>query len=512
MMSTRLWQTCFSATPEDSRKIGFSRDGFGSTDNLLWLLQRHGVYTRFRPSPFPIKVEDDWKLYELPQWLSHGAVQDDHSPRSFSLDTRHSFRRIHTLLSTMGQRHSIIQVCQLNGKSITKDKCTIEFDESGSVRSFGGMRERGFEGDPDIAGKGVVTAFMVLGIIVCAMGFYRACLRGLELWKSNLPTSLSFIKPTDRHLKGVDDLILNCTDGQLLLIVAFIASYDASSQCEISLYHNLVAIHIIMAGLCTALLSFVLVQRPHVYYLSSLARLGLFAFGLFNLFTLTENFGFKMIHGRLPDPSQEDSLILLPAYCTIEAELNPLPDLTPKQQRLLYPTGPSRDIMPPFIIISGIYMFTAAITIGATWLATWYRRFLPLFGIGKCARFYIKMGVWITCTCLIIWNWVVISSLRRWVGRSKWLEQEGKWAENDIKGFGQMGPLVALGTIGFTLLNGIWELIRDWRGLRWVSQETVQWTKVYEEKSVGGETPLDGLASYCEEKRGPNKGWSYIQV
>jgi hypothetical protein len=76
--------------------------------------------------------------------------------------------------------------------------------------------------------------------------------------------------------------------------------------------------------------------------------------------------------------------------------------------------------------------------------------------------FVVKGLIWACSVVLILWNWITIVTLRRWVHRSGWLNKEEGNPENEVRGIGQLAPLVALGTVGFTLLNGVWAVVKGY--------------------------------------------------
>ena len=77
----------------------------------------------------------------------------------------------------MGQDYSVTNGCTAKDAGFTAAKCAIEFDPSGQVKSFGGIQRGQFEGDPDIAGQGVLLAFLIPGCIVCFLGIVFVLIR-----------------------------------------------------------------------------------------------------------------------------------------------------------------------------------------------------------------------------------------------------------------------------------------------------------------------------------------------
>jgi hypothetical protein len=116
----------------------------------------------------------------------------------------------------MATGRSIIQECRKAGIAFNASSCIIEFNSTGHVVSFGGIKSGEFNGDPDIAGAGVsilainllgvssnkvsrwikvFRAFMLLSIFVTAMGIILAIARGASFvcsYKERYGTSPKF--------------------------------------------------------------------------------------------------------------------------------------------------------------------------------------------------------------------------------------------------------------------------------------------------------------------------------
>ncbi|KAH6692585.1 hypothetical protein F5X68DRAFT_59418 [Plectosphaerella plurivora] len=388
----------------------------------------------------------------------------------------------------MGNGPSTLETCREAGFPISAENCTIEFDSAGNVVSFAGIGHGEFEADPDVAGQGIVAAYFALSIAVCAMGIILAGMRGLSLILSSSKDKprlfLRSMEFSDMAHGLVDGLILSCADTQLLLILAVGASFYATSQCTMSLYHFYVAFHMVLVGLATSILAFVLVQSPYRSYLSSLARIVIMGLAIGYLIRagnlLEDKERLAAVHAKLPKKGQQDSLIILPAICVLTDAVNPFFDLTNDQKEHLRHKGLVRDIHNQAQVLLVPYiMLTVATLFGMRYRLKLVRKTdaqgtlqVPLDPNEEknrlaSVRFYVscllKGALWVTCLVLIIWNWITIGVLRSWVDRSEWLNKEGGNPEKDVLGLGQLAPLISLGVVGFALLDGLWGGVKDWR-------------------------------------------------
>lgn len=264
----------------------------------------------------------------------------------------------------------------------------------------------------------------------------------------------------------IDDLILSSADTQLLLILAYGVAFYSTAQCQMSLYHYFVALHTILVGLSTSLLASVLVHSRDKSYFTSCLRIIICSVAFIGLYNtngihISNKSQGKVFLGRLPARTQEDSLLLLPAYCVLEETVSPFFHLNVEQQQLFTNSGGPCDVSRQCLVLLFIHIIMSLFTI----LDINPRRILQS---QKRARQWVYISgvcrglIWIGCLALIIFNWVSIETLRSWVDGSEWLSRdEGRNPEKDYQGIGQLAPLFSLGAIGFTLLNTFWEIAKE---------------------------------------------------
>ena len=283
-----------------------------------------------------------------------------------------------------------------------------------------------------------------------------------------------------------DEVMLSAADTQLLLIFAFGTSFYLTSQCDVSLYHYLIAVNMILVGLTTSALSYTLARNSYKSYLSLVVRVGLFMIDYVGLTRTLDNNNFEendRFLQRVPGNGQKDSIIVLPAFCLLDKSYDPMGDLQPSEQLHLAHTGLNRNTNFQIyaILVVGVIAFGGTILhiaylvwekkfrfvlwtdkFGDHTNLTAYTRDRPgllklLTGLWWVARF----GIWAVCTIFIIWNWASIILLRRWINGSVWLElEDGANPERGVQEIGQMTPLVAaFGAIVLTFLNSLSEVL-----------------------------------------------------
>ena len=267
--------------------------------------------------------------------------------------------------------------------------------------------------------------------------------------------------------------MLAAADAQLLLILAFGISYYSTSQCEVSLYHWLIATHMILIGLATSAIAYSITRQFHKSPLTSIVRCAIFFTGAVGL-KLTRGSNLivnnNIIMHRLPGLDQKDSVILLPAYCMLEADFNPLKRLSATEQDYLIPDSLTHDTVGQLEWLITVACFVFGFTFlyyTFLWFSTSYPgRGHQIVEMKKTAKsrwasitkLLIRASFLVICTALIIWNALSIFLLRKWIDHSPWLQRKNDVnPENLVQGIGQIAPLIALGTIVFALTNSFSE-------------------------------------------------------
>ncbi|KAH8587751.1 hypothetical protein B0O99DRAFT_694198 [Bisporella sp. PMI_857] len=411
----------------------------------------------------------------------------------------------------MGQANSIVKHCNNTETPLNRSGCVIRFDTSGietggfsttvlnasssnmavfntstfsdflvdtsslnasavRVKSFGSVIREGFEGDADIAGKGVFFAFVTVSVVIVTLSLVITAARGFSILANRFGSSWAWLAKTkewpDKLHDVLDTLIISSADVQLLLIVALAVAFLKTSQCSISLYHYLIMYHMTLLGVATSVLALVLVCNPAEFLISSSVRLGFIWFCIGNMMatrrkdaSLYPQLAAEEIQDKIPSKGQQDSLLFLPAYCILEESFNMFLDLPDDQSEYLTNKGDRRFIVVQNIVVAATATIVSClilIILVYKCICLYLGRKVPLntwMRIWSYTRIPIKGLVWFTSLGVIVWNWVIIVQLRHWIDQSEWLDKKSGNPENVIRGIGQIAPLASLGAIGFALLD-----------------------------------------------------------
>ncbi|KAI9660820.1 MAG: hypothetical protein M1829_006472 [Trizodia sp. TS-e1964] len=367
----------------------------------------------------------------------------------------------------MGHNNSIIKLCTDMGYYEPKSNCTIEFVPSHisvgsgiepSVAKFGVVAPGEFETNPDIAGQGI--SFFVPSIIVCGTGLFLTlswiisfCTTpgrrqgrtgyGLQyVWEVEeitnrlthayitSPEFINSVKRSNFWHRLLDEVMVSSADAQLFLILAFGTAFYRTAQCDISLYHYLLLDHMVVSGLATSALAYMLSHSFHRMSLTLILRTAVFilcAIGL-HLVDYSNDFNFDAnfnLVKSIPATNQIDSVILLPAYCLLDKSINVTNSLNLDELHALLPRGTDR-LYPQQLPIVGIGGFIINLVI------VLLRALSPNFessrnkkeynsSVGKRRSNIIQAFCafsWVVSTAIIALNWTCIFILRNWVDGS----------------------------------------------------------------------------------------------
>ena len=272
-------------------------------------------------------------------------------------------------------------------------------------------------------------------------------------------------------------------------MLAFGAAYSAVSKCEISMYHYLIAIHMSLSGLCTSIAAGYIVRKYHQKNLTVLVRLVIMTICWVSILRFkdsTPSRGEADIYRQIPAPDQPNSVVLLPAFCLLDPSISPLQNLTEAQRGAVENRGTSRKVPAQlwgFVVLLGALWIA---NVGTMVLWKWWPGVVlvgepgdpddddddaadhPSSQVWGQVVLIGKQAAWYFCLLFIIYNWIVVWQLRGWLDRSGWLERDGdgRNAENDARGIGQLAPLIALGAMAFALADKLTEKVQ--RGLGWM--------------------------------------------
>ncbi|KAK3381073.1 hypothetical protein B0H63DRAFT_196098 [Podospora didyma] len=360
----------------------------------------------------------------------------------------------------------------------TNPNCSITFFDIGrtNATSLGGATPGNFEPDADIAGIGVLGAFLAVTLFSLLMSI------GSTLWwcSKNILHFKSMVKRDEKSVKKkwqisiagiLETLILTCSDQQIFTGGAYAITLRYFKGCTISAYHYNIVANMLLVTCATHLMA-VTVSRhywEHVYV--GFLRVAVTA--LVYLVTgvlLSNQGGGNAFPTEVPPASAQYSEILMPAACFQNAKFS-------FGDNFKGSFASSNDFFraripgwTQFLVMFIFYALAVLINLGrlirrgtghngkrrkfVNWLKTY---FAILFRAKRLLyilfSFYLFAGIGIA-------SWTVATSamyvleLRSWVDKSIWMDKNnGKNPENDPATFGQLVPVLLITLVIFTFLQ-----------------------------------------------------------
>ncbi|KAH7371990.1 hypothetical protein BKA66DRAFT_572553 [Pyrenochaeta sp. MPI-SDFR-AT-0127] len=336
--------------------------------------------------------------------------------------------------------------------NITRDShCGIDRGNGTSgVISYGSVMKGKFEGDPDIAGIGVLIAFLLVSVLVGGLGIILSIVHWYSVIRAWIKSKKVMFPNKDYNEDSLcdkfhallDPIILSGSDAQVLLIYAYGISFQISSKCSISGYHYNIVLHVIFVGCATFVLSIIFVQKYFLKPITALLRIVsmviiLSVYGTF-LRIQSANFDPMTI---IPKVGTTDSDLFLPAMCLLDAGSVDVNISAPK------------NLMRNFFYFIGLF-FAIAVLMHALPPVARYFQITKRKGLTIKSAFGINIGKTLMYAVLLVFigvEWSVIMRLRKWVDQSGWMDTEEGNPEMDAKGIGQLAPLIALSAIGIPI-------------------------------------------------------------
>ncbi|KAK3492785.1 uncharacterized protein B0T23DRAFT_442553 [Neurospora hispaniola] len=365
--------------------------------------------------------------------------------------------------------------------------CTVVYaSDNKTVISVGGNRPGDFNPDPDIAGIGILGAFVVITGFALIIAFLHVLWHYAKLTKlkKRITAEEKENKRWQLSIGGFFEmLIISCSDQQIFTGAAYAITMRFAKACSISAYHYNVIANMLLITCATHLLT--LLVSKHYWEHPWVAGIRTVATGLLYLATgiylsTQATPGSELAFPTaVPKDDEKWSTLLLPAACfqgSAEQFANTL------QQSFhgagLFKVGDRITGWTPFVILVLYYVLANIVTLGRVvragrenggkrekfckWLVDmigqkklkWVNR----IG-GQIYGVYLLAG-------LVISGYTMASSseyiemLRRWVDRSGWIQlYNGTNPENDPKSFGQLVPLLMMTLTVFTFLQMLSEAI-----------------------------------------------------
>ncbi|KAI1078572.1 hypothetical protein F5B20DRAFT_582202 [Whalleya microplaca] len=349
-----------------------------------------------------------------------------------------------------------------------------------------GMLQREFEGDPDIAGIGILAAFVgVTGFAIIA-SLLSVMWQASKVWLVKR-TYTKEEKKKNNHFSFSDileTLVLGCSDQQVVTGAAYALTLRYWRGCTISAYHYNIVANMMLLTCATHLMSVTIVRNYWKYPLVAIIRV-LCISGVFivtGLLMTNQNADVDTPFPTGVPAARADSLILLPAAC-FQSERNKATDTfkesTSSAKSFFISTiakSTPRNLIQGWNWYVIILLFYGAAIIaeivrvfrrGASrpgWRGRVGKKVRHCIGLATPLRkviqnlflIYLLAGVGISCAASII-SARYIFDLRSWVDESGWMEADNP--ENDATSFGQLVPLFSTVLVIFSLLQIVSEKI-----------------------------------------------------
>ncbi|KAK3401693.1 hypothetical protein B0T20DRAFT_450676 [Sordaria brevicollis] len=384
----------------------------------------------------------------------------------------------------MGAYTSVEQCLEHYGVTIN---CSVVYaPDNQTVISVGGNRPGEFNPDPDIAGIGILGAFVVITGFALLIAFLHVLWHYAKLikLKKRLTAEEKENKRWQLSIGGFFEmLIISCSDQQIFTGAAYAITMRFAKACSISAYHYNVISNMLLLTCATHLLTLLVSkhywEHPWVAGIRTVATALLYLATGILLSTQAAPGSELAFPTQVPKDDEKWSTLLLPAACFQGSAAQFGSTLQQSFQGAgLFKVGDRITGWTPFVILVLYYVLANIVTIGRVvragrenggrrekfckWLVDiigqkklkWVNR----IG-GQIYGVYLLAGLAIAGYTMASSS-EYIAMLRRWVDRSGWIQLfDGTNSENDPKSFGQLVPLLMMTLTVFTFLQMLSEAI-----------------------------------------------------
>ncbi|KAK0629273.1 hypothetical protein B0T17DRAFT_505855 [Bombardia bombarda] len=373
------------------------------------------------------------------------------------------------------------------GAYVSREQCLANYNvplncsytlspDNKTALNLGVFQEGQFEGDPDIAGIGVLGAFLA----VTAFSFILSILntiwwfsKNIFRWKNRITREEKAMKKWELSIAGFFEvLVITCSDQQIFTGGAYAITLRYAKGCSISAYHYDIVANMLLLT-CATHLSAVTIAR-HYWNHPYVAILRIVVTAL--VYTVTGillsnqgvgSFGFPT---EVPAATDTFSVILLPAACFQSSSAQFASSLQHTFQ------GSAADFFKAqipgwtqYLVMFLFYVVAVFVSVGRfvrrgtghdgrrKKAVSWMRR--------SCGFMFNKrilhafFGLYLVAG-LGIAGWTIVSStlyivgLRAWVDGSGWISKpDGVNPENDPASFGQLVPVLLIALTVFTFMQ-----------------------------------------------------------
>ncbi|KXX76966.1 hypothetical protein MMYC01_207141 [Madurella mycetomatis] len=242
--------------------------------------------------------------------------------------------------------------------------------------------------------------------------------------------------------------LLSISDSQLLLSIAQLINFANTGRCTTSRYHYNIGLHLIFILCWSSLIAMVLLRNFYKAPVTALVRV-LCLFGLIIA----------------------DSLILLPAACFLDRALYNETFLGLSQERMDAVGAVTAGASGETGYWIAILLFTAVSCVVAILQIHYNRRHKsnesdrvwpgrPVSRAGKIAVVLYWALPWLAAIITLATTISYVFGLKEWAVGSGWMRLEnGRNEENEVRGMGQIAPMVAVGAVFLaTFEKWVWPL------------------------------------------------------
>ncbi|KAM7189445.1 hypothetical protein V8F33_010028 [Rhypophila sp. PSN 637] len=343
--------------------------------------------------------------------------------------------------------------------------CTIEYldSQNQTVASLGGTFPGGFDGDPDVAGIGVLGAFVTVTIfsVILSIGNTLWWIsKNVLHWKSRLSVEEKSEKKWQISVSGFfETLVLACSDQQIFTGGAYAITLRYAKACSISAYHYNIVSNMLLFTCATHLMAVTIAKHYWQHPYIAALRIGITAlvYLITGLILSNQNSSGVNFPTRVPSPGDQYSTMLLRAACFQYGQAGLTRDIQNAFNAKDVSTFFGNQI-PGFTQYLVMCMFYIIAGLRKRFLE-WFKRTFSIFF--RARRFFYLLFAIYLCAGVAIASWTVqgsfryIYDLREWVRNSIWITRDmnERVNEDDPATVGQLVPLLLISLTVFSFLH-----------------------------------------------------------
>ncbi|KAH8899790.1 hypothetical protein GQ53DRAFT_709016, partial [Thozetella sp. PMI_491] len=368
--------------------------------------------------------------------------------------------------------------------NVTLDCSDPVTGSDGHFESMGGVAKGQFQPDPDVAGIGVLGAF----VAVTSLSLFFSLISTIW-WLSKHVFKIKARYSEEEKLKRrwqlsvtglCETLVVTCSDQQVFTGLAYAITLRYSKGCQISAYHYNIVANMMLLTCATHLMAVTISRHYWEHILVALIRIVITA-GVYlatGIMLSNQGSGANSFPTEIPQFNTTDSLMFMQAACfqtdashLLAAVESSVSSFDAAKQALFGNQIHGWNqylVMVLFYFLALLVGLGRFITYGAkkegkrAGVGSWARRTCaPLFRqkwIGRLLyTIYLAGGIGIS-TWTVAESALYILNLRKWVNASGWLAlNNGKNPEDDPTTFGQLVPLLLIALTVFSMMQVISE-------------------------------------------------------